>query len=141
MNTPEMMSFDIELESKELFSHPEMVASLAKPGRKEIWVEFLQTGETPELDDADRDVMDMLIAFLNSYALLTAYDKYMENEVVNRYFEIMGQMQESEDQKVSDELNREMLNVVAELPEEFKDAVTQASEHGQEFLLQKMRAA
>lgn len=141
MEEQRTVSFDIELESQDLLNHPEMVQNLAKPGNKEAWIAFLMTGDvSDELDENGETVRDMLIAFLNSYALLTGYDQFADDAVVNKYFELMAQMQECEGQ-CSEELNRQMIDIVSELPAAFKDAVGKASEFGQEFLIRKLQAA
>ena len=126
--------FNLSQRAHDLINSPEMKHSLARAGAKEAWIGFLQNGTANGFEETDRIAMDRVLDFINTYALLIAFDQFHTNEAVNAFMDILEKMTQGQD------LQNEMAQVVAQLPEEFKDAVHKASLHAQAFLLSKMLA-
>jgi hypothetical protein len=131
--TGEQSEFNLESSIRRLISTPEVQQSLARPNGKNAWVNFLQTGDTGQFTEHDQAAVEMAIDFLNTYALIVAYEKHKANEAVNKFFAILEKMQGGQ------ELHEELNESVSHLPAEFRETVSQASQHAQKVLLESIQ--
>jgi hypothetical protein len=123
-----------QTKARELVDSQEMQKSFAQEGGKEKWINFLQTGKFDQFQEADRELLEMMIPLINTYALLTAYEQFKLDATVRDYIHTLQRMQTGED------LQKEMIEIVAKLPDGFKEAVRAASYQAQEHLISLIQA-
>lgn len=121
--------FNLESSIRRLLATSEVQQSLARPNGKNAWITFLQKGDTSGFTEHDQAAVEMAIDFLNTYALIVAYEKHKEHATVAKFFEILEKMQQGH------ELQEQLNETVAHLPVEFKETVSKASLHAQKVLL------
>lgn len=129
----EQSEFNLESSIRRLINTPEVQQSLARPNGKQAWISFLQTGDTGQFTEHDQAAVEMAIDFLNTYALIVAYEKHKAHEAVANFFAILEKMQGGQ------ELHEQMNEAVTHLPAEFREAVSQASVHAQKVLLESIQ--
>ncbi len=127
-NQHEHPHFNLNNKIIELLGMPEMKHSLARPGAKEGWLKFLQSGDATGFIEEDRTAVDRALDLINTYALLIAYEQFHADQNVNNFMETLEKMSQGQD------LHEQMVQVVAKLPEAFKTAVHKASLHAQQVL-------
>lgn len=125
--------FNLESSIRRLINTLEVQQSLARPNGKNSWVAFLQKGDTSGFTEHDQVAVEMTIDFLNTYALIVAYEKHKTHSAVTKFFEILEKMQGGQD------LHEQMNEAVTHLPAEFKESVSQASLHAQKVLLETIQ--
>lgn len=125
--------FTLESSIRRLISTPEVQQSLARPNGKASWTAFLQKGDTSGFTEQDQAAVEMTIDFLNTFALVAAYEKHKAHPAVAKFFEILEKMQSGQ------ELHDQMNEAVTHLPAEFRETVTQASLHAQKVLLESIQ--
>lgn len=125
--------FNLESSIRRLINTPEVQQSLTRPNGKQAWISFLQTGDTSQFTEHDQAAVEMAIDFLNTYALIVAYEKHKSHAAVAKFFSILEKMQGGQ------ELHEELNESVTHLPEEFKESVSQASAHAQKVLLESIQ--
>lgn len=125
--------FNLESSIRRLINTTEVQQSLARPNGKNAWIAFLQAGDTGQFTEHDQAAVEMAIDFLNTYALIVAYEKHKAHPAVAKFFEILEKMQGGQ------ELHDEMNEAVTHLPVEFKETVTNASVHAQKVLLESIQ--
>lgn len=125
--------FNLESSIRRLINTTEVQQSLARPNGKNAWIAFLQKGDTSGFTEHDQAGVEMAIDFLNTYALIVAYEKHKAHSAVAKFFEILEKMQGGQ------ELHDEMNEAVTHLPVEFKETVTNASVHAQKVLLESIQ--
>jgi hypothetical protein len=91
----EQSEFNLESSIRRLINTTEVQQSLARPNGKNAWITFLQAGDTGQFTEHDQAAVEMAIDFLNTYALIVAYEKHKANEAVNKFFAILEKMQAS----------------------------------------------
>lgn len=133
MNQNENMYFNLNTKVDELLNTTEMKHSMARPGAKQAWLNFLQAGDATGFEETDRNAVDRALDLINTYALLVAYEQFHTDAHVTTFMETLEKMSQGQD------LHNQMVEVVAKLPEAFKDAVHKASLHAQEFLYNKIK--
>lgn len=125
--------FNLESSIRRLLNTPEVQQSLTRPNGKNAWVAFLQAGDTSGFTEHDQAAVEMTIDFLNTYALIVAYEKHKTHQAVVKFFELLEKMQAGQD------LQEQMNEAVSQLPAEFKETVTKASVHAQKVLLEAIQ--
>lgn len=125
--------FNLESSIRRLLATPEVQQSLARPNGKNAWIAFLQKGDTSGFTEHDQAAVEMAIDFLNTYALIVAYEKHKSHEAVAKFFEILEKMQQGQ------ELQEQLNETVTHLPQEFRETVSQASLHAQKILLEHIQ--
>lgn len=133
-NHNEHQYFNLNTKVQELLASAEVKHSLARPGAKDAWLKFLQAGDSTGFIEEDRTAVDRALDLINTYALLVAYEQFHTDKNVNNFMETLEKMSQGQD------LHDQMVQVVAKLPEAFKDAVHKASLHAQEFLHNAIKA-
>ncbi|CAN5194866.1 hypothetical protein BH09DEP1_BH09DEP1_0870 [soil metagenome] len=131
--TGEQSEFNLESSIRRLINTPEVQQSLARANGKQAWIGFLETGDTGQFTEHDQAAVEMAIDFLNTYALIVAYEKHKSNEAVAKFFEIVEKMQGGQ------ELHEELNESVSHLPADFRESVSQASAHAQKVLLETIQ--
>lgn len=129
----EQSEFNLESSIRRLINTTEVQQSLARPNGKNAWISFLKAGDTGQFTEHDQAAVEMAIDFLNTYALIVAYEKHKADEAVNKFFAILEKMQGG--QELQEELNAS----VADLPAEFRETVSHASQHAQKMLLESIQ--
>lgn len=125
-NQHEQHFFNFDEKIQEQLKSAEMKHSLARPGAKDGWLKFLQSGDASGFVEEDRLAVDRALDLINTYALLVAYEQFHTDQNVNNFMETLEKMSQGQD------LHEQMVQVVAKLPEAFKDAVHKASLKAQE---------
>lgn len=131
-NGPQQSEFNLESSIGRLINTPEVQQSLARPNGKAAWTAFLKTGDTAGFTEQDQLAVEMAIDFLNTFALVAAYEKHKTHPAVITFFEILEKMQGGQ------ELHEQMNEAVNHLPDEFRQSVSEASLHAQKVLLESI---
>lgn len=121
--------------AREFINCPEMQKSLVKEGGKELWVNFLQSGDMEKFSEEERPLLEAMVQLTTQYALSVAWEQYATNEKVSAFMDLLQKMHEGQ------ELHEEVERVADELPEEFKLAVEAAGQQADLWLIELLNKA